>query len=302
MSGALHPALGNGPRDPVVAVVGSANLDLVVAVERLPALGETLLGRAVGRFPGGKGLNQAVAAARAGAAVRLCAVVGADEAGDELERAARAAGVTGAIRRSTSAPTGTAHILSVARDNSIVVAAGANAELGPTEAAAAADGAAVVLAQLEVPAASVAAALAAGRATGALTLLNAAPADDAVLRMLADVDVLVVNETECAELRGIERLHAAGARTVARTEGSRGVSLHRAGTEPLHLPAFRIDPVDTTGAGDAFCGALAAALSIGIPLEDALVRASAAGAITAQHLGATTEALSRAAIDRFIAG
>lgn len=302
MSGAPHPGLGDGPRGPVVAVVGSANLDLVVAVDRLPVLGETLLGRAVGRFPGGKGLNQAVAAARAGAAVRFCAVVGADAAGDELERAARAAGVTGAIRRSASAPTGTAHILSVAGDNSIVVAAGANAELRPAEAVAAVDGAAVVLAQREVPAESVAAALAAGRAAGTLTLLNAAPADEAVIGMLADVDVLVVNETECAELGGIQRLHAAGAGTVVRTEGSRGVSLHRAGAEPLHLPAFRIDPVDTTGAGDAFCGALAAALAAGVPLEGALVRASAAGAITAQHLGATTEALSPAAIDRLVAG
>ena len=280
-----------------VAVVGSANLDLVVEVPRPPLVGETLLGRAGGRFSGGKGLNQAVASARSGAPTRFCGVVGTDEAGDVLQQTLADAGVEVAVRRSAAAPTGVAHVLAFDDgDNSIIVAAGANAELDADDAVAGVAGAAVVLAQLEIPLASVAAALRAGRAEGALTILNAAPAHDATIGLLGDVDVLVVNETECAELGGIERLHAAGAQTVVLTQGAGGVTLHRAGGDPLHIEAFRIDPVDTTGAGDAFCGALAAALAQGAVIEAALIRACAAGAVVAQHRGATTAALSPASI------
>lgn len=285
-----------------VAVVGSANLDLVVEVARPPRVGETLLGRAGGRFSGGKGLNQAVASARSGSPTRFCAVVGQDEAADVLERTLSDAGVVAVLRRSAVAPTGVAHVLALDDgDNSIIVAAGANAELAPDDAVAGIAGAAVVLAQLEVPVESVAAALRAGRSAGALTVLNAAPAHDATIGMLGDVDVLVVNETECVELGGIDRLHAAGARTIVRTQGAGGVDLYRHDTDPLHLDAFRIDPVDTTGAGDAFCGALAAALARGERIEDALVRACAAGAIVAEHRGATTSALTADAIAAVVA-
>lgn len=284
-----------------VAVVGSANLDLVVEVSRPPRVGETLLGRAGGRFSGGKGLNQAVASARSGAPTRFCAVVGDDEAADVLQQTLADAGVEAALRRSDAAPTGVAHVLALdGGDNSIVVAAGANADLTPEDAVAGIAGAGVVLAQLEVPVESVAAGLRAGRAAGALTILNAAPAHAAVIGILADVDVLVVNETECTELGGIDRLHAAGAQTVVLTQGARGVTLHRSGGDPVHVAAFRIDPVDTTGAGDAFCGALAAALSEGERIEDALVRACAAGAVVARHRGATTPQLTPAAIAAFV--
>ncbi len=285
-----------------VAVVGSANLDLVVEVSRPPRVGETLLGRAAGRFPGGKGLNQAVASARSGAPTRFCGVVGVDEAGDLLQRTLTDAGVAGLVRRTDAAPTGVAHVFALdGGDNSIVVAAGANAELGESDAAADVAGAAVVLAQLEVPVASVAAGLRAGRSAGAVTVLNAAPAAAAALDLLGDVDVLVVNETECEELGGIERLHAAGADTVVLTRGADGVELHRRGGAVVHVPAFSIVPVDTTGAGDAFCGALAAALAAGTPVEDALVSASAAGAIVAQHQGANTPALTPGALNALVA-
>ena len=280
-----------------VAVVGSANLDLVVEVSRPPLVGETLLGRAGGRFSGGKGLNQAVASARSGALTRFCAVVGADEAADVLQQTLADAGVVAAVRRSATAPTGVAHILAFEDgDNSIIVAAGANAELDPDDAVTGIAGAAVVLAQLEVPVASVAAALRAGRAAGALTILNAAPAHAETIGMLVDVDVLVVNETECAELGGIERLHGAGERVIVLTQGAGGVTLHRTDEQPLRIDAFRIDAVDTTGAGDAFCGALAAALAQGEAIETALIRACAAGAVVAQHRGATTSELSSASI------
>ncbi|MBO9627399.1 MAG: ribokinase [Microbacterium sp.] len=285
-----------------VAVVGSANLDLVVEVARPPRVGETLLGRAAGRFPGGKGLNQAVASARSGAPTRFCGVVGADEAGDLLQRTLTDAGVDGLVRRTDAAPTGVAHVFALeGGDNSIVVAAGANAELAAEDAAADVAGAAVVLAQLEVPAASVAAALRAARVAGALTLLNAAPAAARALDLLGDVDVLIVNETECEELGGVDALHAAGAAIVVLTRGADGVELHRRGAEVAHVPAFSIVPVDTTGAGDAFCGALAATLAAGAPIEDALVTASAAGAIVAQHQGANTPALTPEALRTMVA-
>ncbi|WEK60656.1 MAG: ribokinase [Candidatus Microbacterium colombiense] len=285
-----------------VAVVGSANLDLVVEVARPPHVGETLLGRAGGRFPGGKGLNQAVAAARSGASTRFCAVVGQDEAGILLQQTLMDAGVIGELRRAPSVPTGVAHVLALdGGDNSIIVAAGANAELGERDTVAGVAGAAVVLAQLEVPVPSVAAALRAAKEGGALTLLNAAPATTAAIDLLPDVDMLIVNETECAELGGIAHLQSSGASTIVLTRGAGGVILHRIGTNPLHVSAFRIAPVDTTGAGDAFCGALAAALAAGDPLSSALTRACAAGAIVAQHRGANTAALSPAAIEALVA-
>ncbi|WP_337005571.1 ribokinase [Microbacterium sp. LB12] len=280
-----------------VAVVGSANLDLVVEVSRPPLVGETLLGRSGGRFAGGKGLNQAVASARSGAPTRFCAVVGEDEAAEVLAETLADAGVVAALCRSAATPTGVAYVLALdGGDNSIIVAAGANAELSSEDAVAGVEGAAVVLAQLEVPAASVAAALRAARIAGACTILNAAPAQQAAIGMLADVDVLVVNETECVELGGVERLHAAGAEVVVLTQGAGGVTLHRAGQDPVHVAAFPIDPVDTTGAGDAFCGALAASIAQGADMEAALVRACAAGAVVAQQLGATTPQLSPASI------
>lgn len=285
-----------------VAVVGSANLDLVVEVSRPPQVGETLLGRSGGRFAGGKGLNQAVAAARSGAPTRFVGVVGTDDGADLLEGALADAGVEVSLRRSSGAPTGVAHVLALdGGDNSIVVADGANAELTVGDAVDGVAGAAVVLAQLEVPPASVHAALRAGRAAGALTILNAAPAHDVAVAMLDAVDVLVVNETECAELGGIARLQAAGAASIVLTLGAGGATLHRRDEPSFHVDAFPIEPVDTTGAGDAFCGALAASLAGGAGPEAALVRACAAGAIVAQQRGATTPALTPDALATLVA-
>lgn len=284
-----------------VVVIGSANLDLVVSVARLPQVGETLLGESVGRFPGGKGLNQALAAARSGAETVFCAAVGTDDSGDFLQRVATQAGVVGEMVRSDK-PTGVAHIFALPDgDNSIVVAAGANGALTAEHATAAVAGAQVVLAQLEVPLPAVRAGLVAARADGVATILNAAPAHPDSVSLLDVVDVLIVNETECEELGGVDALTAHNV-TVVLTQGAGGVDLHRNGQDPVHVAAFRIDPVDTTGAGDAFCGAFAAALAQGVAMESALVRANAAGAIVAQHLGASTTELSGAAIDAMVAG
>lgn len=285
-----------------VVVIGSANLDLVVETARVPAPGETLLGTAKGRFAGGKGLNQAIGAARSGAQARLCAVVGVDDAGVALADALAAAGAEGDLRRDAEEPTGVAHVLALpGGENSIVVAAGANGAMTAADAEAVVSrGADVVLAQLEVPPAAVVAGLRAARAQGILTILNAAPAHESAIDLLPDVDVLIVNESECAALGGVPRLLAAGAGAVVRTLGGAGSELHRPREAAVTVPAFRVDAVDTTGAGDAFCGALAAAVANGVPLEGALVRASAAGAIVAQHLGANTDALSDAAIDELV--
>ena len=284
-----------------VAVLGSANLDLVVGIERIPQGGETLLAEARGRFAGGKGLNQALAAARSGAETLLCAAVGEDTAGDHLQQTLSAAGVAGGLRRIPGVSTGTAYVLSLPdSENSIIVTPGANALLSVDDTSAAVSGADVVLAQLEIPIEAAAGGLSAARRAGTVTILNAAPADAAILPVLRDVDFLIVNETECAELGGVSRLLAAGATAIVRTIGARGAELHRDGRQTMHVAGFSITPADTTGAGDAFCGAFAAAVASGLPLEAAMIRGSAAGAITAQHLGANSVELSAAAIDAMV--
>ncbi len=281
-----------------VVVVGSANLDLVVGVARPPQVGETLLGDALGRHAGGKGLNQAIAAARAGAPTRFAAMVGDDDAGAYLQQTLESAGVSGTMLITKEAPTGVAHIFSYPDgDNSIVVAAGANSHLTPEHVEAAVAGAAVVLAQLEVPLETVAAALAAANEAGAFSIVNAAPANPDALTVLSLADAVVVNETECAEFGGVEALQSLGVEMVVVTRGGDGVDGYFIGNEPIHIDAFAITPVDTTGAGDAFCGAFAAAIAIGADFPAALRRGSAAGASLAQYPGANTRQLSPAAID-----
>lgn len=285
-----------------VVVVGSINLDLMVGVERLPAVGETVLGEAIARLPGGKGFNQAVAAARCGAAVRFCGRVGDDGDGVFLRDHLRAAGLNdGMLLADPSLPTGLAHI-SVLPDsgNAIIVSQGANAAVTAADATAAVEGARVVLAQLEVPVDTVEAALAAARSVGAVTVLNAAPTTAFRVSLLRHVDILVVNESEAADLGGFEHLVTAGPMAVVMTLGERG-AVWRSAEGGGVVDAFPIEPVDTTGAGDAFCGALAASLSAGHDLEGALRRASAAGAITATHLGAQVRELSQESVERMLA-
>ncbi|MFF2052634.1 ribokinase [Leifsonia sp. NPDC058194] len=285
----------------LVCVVGSVNLDTLVRLERLPEVGETLLGQPLGSLPGGKGFNQAVAAARSGAPTRFCAQVGDDPAGAELRLTMLRAGLDVDLHVSPGAPTGSAYIAMLAdSENSIIVAPGANAELTPEAAAAAVPGASVVLTQLEIDPRTAEAALAAGRRAGARTILNAAPADGVTPSLLAVTDLLVVNETEADALGGVDALLRAGPDALVVTLGSRGARWLTPGGDDLSVRAFDVDAVDTTGAGDAFCGALAAALAGGADALSALLRASAAGAVTATAVGAQTEALTPAAIDRLL--
>lgn len=244
-------------------VVGSINADVVLRVARLPTVGETVLAREQRRFPGGKGANQAVAAARMGASVAMVGCVGADELGEQMRSNLAAAGVDTQHVRTTGAPTGAAYVsVDDHGENAIVVVAGANTELGPDDVAAAQeliDHAALVVMQLEIPDAAVAAVI----DTGASVLLNAAPARPVPRELLNRVAVLVVNEAEA----GIVPPDFGGA--LVRTLGSQGASW-TAGDRQGTVNAPEVAVQDTTGAGDAFVGALAASLARGDALETAV--------------------------------
>jgi ribokinase len=263
-----------------IAVVGSLNLDLVVRVARLPGPGETVSGGDVFRNPGGKGANQAVAAARLGRGVAMVGRVGDDQAGRELLASLRADGVdTSHVRVVDGVPSGAAFItVSEDGENQIVVSPGANARLTPEDVAAAGAvlrAAAVTLVQLEVPLEAVAAAM---RAAGGRVVLNPAPVRALPSELLGEVDVLVPNRVELAQLAAAPvpgtAAEAAGlaarlpARAVVVTLGADGALAVEQG-RASHVPAVPVRPVDTTAAGDAFCGGLADALAAGAALQDA---------------------------------
>ena len=285
-----------------VCVVGSANLDIVATTERLPAPGETVLGDTFAEHAGGKGLNQAVAAARAGATTSFCAAVGNDDAARQLLAIMTADGIDAtAVRVVETVPTGRALIgVSASAENSIIVVAGANAELAPDDVVASAAKASVVLAQLEVPVATVAAALAAARAAGATTILNPAPAQPLSAELIALCDVIIPNEHEVEILGGVAELFALGAKAVVVTLGSRGAELCTPDGVRTLVPAFAVKPVDTTAAGDAFCGAFAAAISDGTSMIEALRFAAAGAGLTTTRSGAVPSIPHRTEIEALL--
>ena len=297
-----------------VVVLGSANLDLVYEVERIPAPGETVLSRGFASFPGGKGNNQAIGAARAGADVRFIVALGRDDAGDRLAEEARSAGIT-LLDRRVDTPTGTAVIYVDRRgENSIVVNSGANAELADlTEDELAAIAAADVLVlQLETPLATVAAAVSAARGAATTVVLNAAPSAEVPAAMLAEVDILVVNEHEAAELAGgpadeaalLTALTAHGCAAII-TLGSEGALVGGPGTSPVKVPAYTVEAKDTTGAGDTFVGAFAASLDRDAgrrSLAHATEFATAAAAIAVQRKGAVPSIPTWKEVEAFRAG
>jgi ribokinase len=270
-----------------LAVVGSANLDLVANTLRLPAPGETVIGTGYQEHAGGKGLNQAVAAARCGATVGFVGAFGDDDAGRTLRAVAAAEGIDlAAATIREGAPTGRALItVDADGENSIVVIPGANATLSPDVG----PESKVVLAQLEVPTATVTAALRAARAAGARTVLNPAPVPPGGLPddLIACCDVVIPNEHELELLGGVDLLLQRGVGAVVVTRGAAGVLVADASTgERWTLDAYAVEPVDTTGAGDAFCGAFASRLAAGDPLAAAVRYAAAAGAIATTVHGA----------------
>ena len=319
---------------PRVVVVGSVNLDMRVHVDVLPEPGATVLGTGLTTGPGGKGANQAVAAARLGGQVSFIGSVGSDDAGTRLLAALADAGVSAAGVSVTPGPSGLAIIeVDAAGHNRIVVIAGANQAVTPERLAPGSPGADdlgradVVLLQLEVPVATMRKAAALGRAARAVVVLNAAPAAPLTPRDLADVDVLVVNEVEAVALLpslvpavtvaagGATPAAAAAALTavvptVVITLGEAGSVWAERGTARwpvLHAgqgagsqPAFEVDAVDTTGAGDTFVGALGVRLGAGDELTAALLYASAAAALSTTRPGAQEAIPAAAAVEAFM--
>ena len=282
---------------PSVVVVGSINADLVVSVERLPRAGETVTGGRFARHGGGKGANQAVAAARAGAQVAMVAAVGADDLGEEALRELTAEGIdVAAVARLDDAATGVAAIVVDERgENLIAVASGANAELEATGVEEAVERliergtSGVVLLQQEIPEAVVLAGIRAARAAGWQAVLNPAPARP--LPDELDGVVLTPNADEARALAGEDDVEAAAAELARRTGAPVLVTVGADGAllldgELERLPAPAVEVVDTTGAGDAVNGALAAELAAGRPLREAARFAMAAAALSTQVAGA----------------
>jgi ribokinase len=261
---------------PQIIVVGSINLDLVVRCPRLPLPGETIAGGDLARVAGGKGANQALAAARLGADVAMIGCVGDDSHGEQALAGLRTAGVDLSGVARGSVPTGTAMIVVAdGGENQIVVSAGSNALVRPDGARLAAADA--IICQLEIPDEAVSAAAAAARG---LFCLNAAPVRPVPQDVLERVDLLVVNETEYAAL------DAPKGALVALTLGARGAVLLRDGAELAQAAAPAVEAVDTVGAGDTFCAALVVALLSGRSPENALAWACLAAAFAVTRPGA----------------
>ena len=285
-----------------VFVAGSINMDVVATADRHPRIGETVAGRQVLYFPGGKGANQAVAASRLGARTTLIGRLGKDSFGAELKTFLGDQGIDlGYVVETAEAHTGTAIITVAEADNTIVVVPGANGLVG-------ADDVSVVpmlegdvaVSQFEIPLPAIAAFFRRAREAGATTLLNPAPAQTMPSELLALVDILVLNETELGFLAGVElsdddeaakiidvarRLQARADQTICVTLGRRGVRA-LAGRGEIAVPGRAVRAIDTTGAGDCFVGALAAQLADAAPMRAALAFANAAASISVQRMGA----------------
>jgi ribokinase len=285
-----------------VFVAGSINMDVVATADRHPRIGETVAGRQVLYFPGGKGANQAVAASRLGAGTTLIGRLGTDSFGAQLRAFLGSQGIDlGSVQETAKAHTGTAIITVAEADNTIVVIPGSNALVSAEDVAAVplAKGD-VAVSQFEIPLPTIAAFFQRARSGEATTLLNPAPAQTMSSELLALVDILVLNETELGFLAGTEltdkdeaariidvarKLQARKDQIICVTLGKRGV-LALAGREEFAVPGRVVQAVDTTGAGDCFVGALAAQLAEGAALRTALTFANAAASISVQRMGA----------------
>jgi len=301
-----------------ILVVGSSNTDMIIKVQHIPKPGETILGGKFATAAGGKGANQAVGAARAGGNVTFIACVGRDMFGDKALAGFIADGINvDHIVRDQSSPSGVALIFVAENgENSIAVASGSNGKLASahlSKAKGAFRKAGVVVFQLETPLPTVKAAARLAANAGARVILNPAPARPLPNDLLRDVYLLTPNESEAELLTGVavkndagvakaaDKLLGRGVQNVIITLGSRGAFV--AGKETrAFVPGFKVKPVDTTGAGDMFNGALAVALAEGKSLLEAARFASAAAAISVTRLGAQTSAPRRKEIDRMLAG
>jgi ribokinase len=291
---------------PTICVLGSANMDLVALVDRAPRPGETVTGRSFEQVPGGKGANQALAAARAGASVRMAGAVGDDLFGTSIRQLLAANGVDTTELCTVDVPTGTAHIVVDAQgENSIVVVPGAN---GTLESLTASHEAAIaacdtLLLQLELPLPIVAAAARHAHARGTRVVLTPAPVVPLPDELLTAVDLVVANQHEADALTGCpdprdaaRALLDRGVGAVAVTLGERG-SLYVDPGQVLEQPSLQVRVVDTTAAGDTFVGVLSVALGEGRELQEALRWATAAAALAVQRVGASASMPTRSEID-----
>lgn len=296
-----------------VFVAGSINMDVVATADRHPRIGETVAGKAVLYFPGGKGANQAVAAAKLGARTTLIGRIGKDGFGAELKAFLAAQGVgLSFVEETAETHTGTALITIANADNTIVVIPGANALVSAADVAAPALAKGdIALSQFEIPLPSITAFFKRARAVGAATILNPAPAIEFDRELLGLIDILILNESELGllaktELRDTDdyprfigaarSLQTSTDKVICVTLGKRGVVALVAG-EPLIVGGRTVKAVDTTGAGDCFVGAVAAQLARGKSIHDALNFANSAASICVQRMGAGTSMPSVADVD-----
>ena len=289
----------------MILVAGSANLDFVVRATHIPSPGETVLGREFKTFPGGKGANQAVACARCGGVkTEMLLALGDDAFAAPIEASLKSAGVRMHVLRMPDHSTGTAFIcVSDAGENAITVAPGANsclrdAHLPPL------DGVSYLMLQLEIPIETVAAYARRAHAQGVKVMLNAAPAQALPAELLSLIDVLVLNEVELARLTNsngniAQCLSQIAVACVVVTLGKQGC-IARLNGEFLTQPACAVDVIDTTAAGDTFCGVLAASLSRNLGMQDALMQASAASALACTRLGAQQSIPAQADVQAFL--
>lgn len=310
------------PGDKVIVVVGSLNTDFVVTLNSFPQAGETVLGEAFVQFPGGKGLNQAVASSRLGASVTMIGAVGNDSFADSLLNTLTTEAITSRVKKIEESSTGMALVeVTASGENKIIVISGANSMLSEESVEASLREIAVhqqiglVLTQGEIPVAATHRALTVAKELGAITILNPAPVRDFPASLFPLVDYLIPNEHEAKELAELEAnsfdsmldfvelatvIVNLGVGTVIITRGEKGAVWSTA-TASGQAGAFRIVPVDTVAAGDAFCAGLAVALNEGQPLDEALRWASAAGAIAATKSGAVTSLPQRSEVAELLA-
>jgi len=300
-----------------IIVIGSLNMDLVVKAPRLPRPGETLAGSDFRTVPGGKGANQAVAAARLGAQVAMVGRVGQDVFGPRLLAGLADDGVDiRHVQQDSAAPTGTATIIVDERgENAIVVVAGANGRVGPGDVDAAQalfSTARLLILQFEIPLPTVEYAMGVAARHGLRVVVNPAPAHRVPVSFLHQADIVVLNETEAEAITGVsvvgtdsaaavrQALQQAGEQATVVTVGERGAFLATA-KDTLHVPTPRVPVVDTTAAGDAFVGGLAVSLLHGDPLHAAVRYATVAGALAVTKFGAQTSLPSASEVQALMA-
>lgn len=297
-----------------ILVIGSSNTDMSVCAAKLPCPGETVLGTAFRMGAGGKGANQAVAARRLGGDVAFVCKVGRDMFGEQALDGYRACGLDVSHVMLSDKPSGVALITVDTRaENSIVVASGANADVSAQDIDSIADvvtGASILLMQLEIPMPAVERAARIAHDAGVKVVLNPAPAAALPESLLSCVDLIIPNETEASAITGIEvndeesavraagALKAKGIADVIITMGSKGAMI--CGSETVFVPARKVNAVDTTAAGDTFCGAVCVALSEGLTLPEAAEFATAASALSVQRYGAQDSVPTRAEVEKTI--